>query len=140
MPKHRPERSYKTKAELLERKIVANYSSESIIKRILHAPRIVRIIIVAVVGILFTSLVFPLVDSIYINYFFSESTTILPSFISTGFGIAIYGVGWWLLVGTRGTELQERPIILWYIIGSVIIFALVIILILNGYSTALLPE
>ncbi len=110
------------------------------VRKTLDWPRLVRIVIISVFALAVTALVFPLIDFIYINNFFSEQTRILPSFVSAAFGIITYIVGWWLIVGTRGERPPERiAAIFIYIVSGFLVMVFVLILMVNGYSMANLP-
>lgn len=72
---------------------------------IVHLPRIARIAVCALFGIAMTGLLTPLVDRVYLDYFFNADTVILPALISAVAGVLVYGVGWRVFVGYAG----ERP-------------------------------
>ena len=86
----------------------------SIARFVLGLPRILRIIIAALFGVATTLALFEVVDKIYIEYFFSQSTRILPALISGGFGMAMYVVGWQLIVGIIGEERHAKAATVWY--------------------------
>ena len=111
-----------------------------LIRKILALPRLLRIIIISIFALALTAVVFPAVDFAYMEHFFSESTKILPSFVSTGVGIIMYGVGWWLLVGIRGERRPVRIGVFLYVLAGILIIAFVVYLIINGYSMANLPN
>lgn len=107
---------------------------------VLSLPRLVRILVAAIFGIAVTAALFPLVDQIYITNFFSEQTIVVPSLVSAGAGILMYVTGWILVVGTRGSQPPKRLAILFYIFAGVIMVLYVLILLVNGYSSAMLPD
>lgn len=110
------------------------------VRKILDWPRFIRIAIISVFALAVTALVFPLVDFIYMSNFFSEETRILPSFVSAAFAIITYILGWWLIVGMRGERRPERiAAIFIYIIFGFLVMVFVLILMVNGYSSANLP-
>ena len=111
-----------------------------IVRKILGWSRLKRIALISLFAIALTAAVFPLIDAIYITHFFDESTRILPSFISVCIGIIMYGVGWWLLVGTRGERRPERIAVFIYVLVSILVIIFVLILLTNGYHTAMLPD
>jgi hypothetical protein len=123
------------RAHPVERVPYATY----LMRKILDWPRLLRIVTISIFGIALTAAVFPLVDAIYIARFFDENTRILPSFISVGLGIIMYGLGWWLLVGIRGEKRPERIGVLIYVLVGIVVIAFVFILIITGYSSAMLP-
>lgn len=110
------------------------------IHRILSWSRLVRVIVVTLFALAATTAVFPVVDGIYLATFYSDETRILPSFVAVGVGIIMYVVGWWLLVGTRGEQPPERPAIVVYFFLGIFVLTFVLVLILNGYSVATLPD
>ena len=67
---------------------------------IVRWPRLVRILTVALFALAVTLALSPLVDYIYDRYFFSMETRVVPSLVSSGFGLVMYLLGWWLMVGT----------------------------------------
>ncbi|MBZ0279665.1 MAG: hypothetical protein K8L97_02915 [Anaerolineae bacterium] len=114
--------------------------SEPILNRllrwILELPRFVRFLVVGIFALAVTIAASPLVDNIYLRYLFNEQTVVLPSLVSVGLGVIMYLLGWWLIVGTVGETAPTRKAVLWYVgIGMLSVF-LVIILIINGYSSA----
>ncbi len=72
----------------------------------LSLPRVGRVLLVTVFGIVTTLALMPIVDSVYLTYFMALGLPVLPALISTGFGMSMYIMGWRLIVGTVG----ERPI------------------------------
>lgn len=110
-----------------------------IMRKILDWSRLRRIALISVFGIALTAAVFPLVDYVYIAHFFDPDTRIIPSFVSVGCGIIMYGVGWFYLVGTRGEKRPERIGVLIYMLVGILVILFVFILIINGYYTAMLP-
>ncbi len=78
----------------------------------------------------------PLIDRIYLQYFFDFNTRVIPALISTAAGLLFYGVGWRLIIGYAGEQPSARPAILWYVsIGAaacVIVAVLVIIGAITG--------
>lgn len=111
-----------------------------LVRKILDTSRLLRIVIISIFGIAVTAAVFPLIDAIYLTHFFDENTRILPSFVSVGIGIIMYGFGWWLLVGIRGEKRPERIAVLLYVLVGILVILFVFILLINGYSTATLPD
>jgi hypothetical protein len=105
----------------------------------LRLPRLLRIITVAIFALAFTLAVSPLVDYIYLSYFFTEETRVLPSLVSAAVGVAFYILGWWLLIGTVGETRPARPAVLVYVLVGIIALFLVILLALSGYSDAITP-
>ena len=111
-----------------------------LVRKILDWSRLLRIVITFLFGIAVTAAVFPLIDAIYITHFFDENTRILPSFVSVGIGIIMYGLGWYLLVGIRGEKRPERMAVLVYLLVGVLVIVFVFVLLINGYYTATLLD
>ena len=111
-----------------------------VVRKVLGWSRIRRILLISLFGVAVTAAVFPLIDGIYITRFFDESTRILPSFVAVAIGIIMYGVGWWLLVGIRGEERPERIAVFVYLLVGILVILFVLVLIINGYYTATLPD
>jgi hypothetical protein len=89
--------------------------ADCLVSRVLGRARLVRIGIVTVIALLVTLAVSPVVDEIYLRYFFSMDTRGLPAYVSAAFGLIAYVIGWWLVVGWSGQERQARPAVLWYL-------------------------
>lgn len=120
----------------LERVPYATY----VVRKVLGWSRLKRTALISLFAVALTAAVFPLIDGIYITRFFDESTRILPSFVSVGIGIIMYGIGWWLLVGIRGEERPERIAVFIYVVVGILVILFVFILLINGYYTATLPD
>jgi hypothetical protein len=95
-----------------------NVKSESasvrLIIRILNLPRVARISLIGGFALTTTLAVSPLVDEIYLRFFFDESTRIVPSFVSVSIGLVMYLVGWKWVIGTIGESPQVETKIIWY--------------------------
>ncbi|MBZ0302122.1 MAG: hypothetical protein K8J31_20395, partial [Anaerolineae bacterium] len=70
--------------------------------RIVGIPRLIRVLLVALFALAVTLSVSPLVDIIYDRHFFSVHTVMIPALVSSGLGLVMYMLGWWLMVGTVG--------------------------------------
>jgi hypothetical protein len=105
-----------------------------LIEYVLGWPRLARIVLIAVFALAVTLSLTPLIDYIYSLYFFSTATVIVPSLISAVFGLIMYMIGWWLVVGTVGEKLDARLWTLFYIILGVFAVALVGFLVVRGVS------
>lgn len=93
---------------------------------ILHAPRILRVVLVLAFSAavaLDIALLFYLADP---NLIASEQLY-LPVIVAVAFGIVMYAVGWLALVWTGGDVLPAPSVVLWYL--SVGLLSLVIALI-----------
>ena len=72
---------------------------------VVELPRLARIALCALFGLMLTGLLSPLVDTLYLNNFYSPETAMLPALVSTAAGFIVYGIGWRVFVGYAG----ERP-------------------------------
>jgi hypothetical protein len=91
-----------------------------------------RIFMVAVFAVSFVLLITPVVDNLYVTYMFTMETRVLPSIFSVVFGIAIYALGWRLLIGPIDETPKPFAITRWYILGGLACVGLALILMLIG--------
>ncbi|NWG16605.1 MAG: hypothetical protein HXY41_08220 [Chloroflexi bacterium] len=104
-----------------------------LVRSILGLPRLARVIMVAVFALAVTFALSPMVDVVYLHYFYDDSTVIIPSLISAGAGLLMYMLGWVLIVGTVDEEIPARLAILWYGgLGSLAVI-LVLIMLMIGW-------
>jgi hypothetical protein len=68
--------------------------SQRLVARILALPRLARVLLVGLFALAVTLSLSPLVDYIYIEYFFNMDTRILPALVSAAVGLGIYVLGW----------------------------------------------
>ncbi len=101
---------------------------------VLSWRRFGRILLVAVLALVVTVAVSPLVDWVYMTFFFSEATIIAPSLVSTAAGVVMYLAGWVLLVGTVGQPPMPRRATLVYLLVGILAVLLVAYLVIQGYS------
>lgn len=106
-------------------------------------PRWTRILIVAVISLAVTLVIFPQVDSIYLNYFFNNDTISLPAYVSAGIGLLMYAAGWLLIVGSTAYKPHEQvsssPALLWYIGLGVLALVVCTGLLLYGLTLTATP-
>jgi hypothetical protein len=67
-----------------------------------------RILFSAGIALVVFIAIFPLVDMVYLQFFFTLETRIVPSLVSSMIGLGMYLWGWWLLVGVAGDSPQEQ--------------------------------
>ncbi len=115
------------------------------VNRIIHLPRLARIILVSLFTLATALLLQPLVDGIYLTYFFPWESTIItdfqrqiPSLITAGAALLMFAAGWWLVVGFAGTMPQARTAVLIYFIAGMIIVLAVLAQIISGLVTVAL--
>ncbi|HEX2622974.1 MAG TPA: hypothetical protein VHL11_22595 [Phototrophicaceae bacterium] len=104
---------------------------DSTLVSILRLPRVVRMVIIALPALAATIIFTPVVDSIYLQFFYTPETKIAPSLITSVVALLVYAIGWVLVVGTAGEKPQERQAIKWYALAS--IFLIVFAAIWFGY-------
>jgi hypothetical protein len=107
---------------------------------ILAYPRAWRLGFVIVSSLAMVAVIFPAVDYIYLEQFFSTETVILPSLISAAAMLLMYVAGYWLMVGWRGDVPTSRRAILLYVLLGLVMIAVAIALIVYGLTTAGVPE
>lgn len=90
--------------------------SQSFLDSLLAFPRTTRIIIAAVFALALTLAISPVIDRIYLGYFFTEDTRSLPALISGGAGLLMYGAGWLLLVGMVGEQPTGKRLLRIYLL------------------------
>ncbi len=102
-------------------------SSQTFWEQITHMNRLLRLLLVAIIAIITTLAVSPLIDAIYLQFFFTPETRILPSLLAMGVGVTMYMVGWIYLVGSVGEDVPITRGLKGYIYMS--LFMLVIVLV-----------
>jgi hypothetical protein len=105
-----------------------------IVERILRLPRFARIGLCALFALAVTLALSPLIDEIYLRFFFSAQTVIAPSLISAVFGLVMYVTGWLLVIGTRGETPPARLGVLWYVLVGILALIVVVFLVVRGVS------
>jgi len=105
-----------------------------VIDWILSLPRLARILIAVLFALCVTLALSPMIDMIYMDYFFNPQTVIIPSLVSSAFGLGMYILGWRFLVGTVGEKPEIRLFVLWYIALGLMAVAVVVILIVRGVT------
>jgi hypothetical protein len=108
--------------------------SQRLVARILALPRLARVLLVGLFALAVTLSLSPLVDYIYIEYFFNMDTRILPALVSAAVGLGIYVLGWWLMVGTQGEKPIARTALLWYCGIGLLAVLVVVFLLLRGVT------
>ncbi|MFW5691947.1 MAG: hypothetical protein ACOCX3_01205 [Chloroflexota bacterium] len=112
--------------------------ARSLVRSVLKLPRITRLVIAGVLALAVTLALSPIIDEIYLRFFFDESTRGLPGLLAAAFGVTMYIIGWFAIVGTSGEAAQERQIAAYYLvvgllaIGVVLIWLIRLLLISSG--------
>jgi hypothetical protein len=97
---------------------------------LLALPRPARLGIVVAFSLALSLAIFPLVDQVYLT--FSQTYSLLPSFVSMLLGGAMYVVGWRYLVGTAGEPPAPSFIAFVYFIIGILALVVVFALLLQG--------
>ncbi len=100
--------------------------SKGFVESLLAFPRLVRIIIAGVFALAVTLSLSPIVDEIYLAYFYSDSTLMLPALVSGGLGLLMYIAGWLVLVGFVGEEITPSWMVVVYLLVGLLAVVLVI--------------
>jgi hypothetical protein len=93
----------------------------SLAAQILKLPRLARILIAAIVALITALVASPVVDAIYLRYFYSPDTVIVPSLIAAALGLLMYVAGWRLIVGTVGDDSPISRSTLIYMAGGALL-------------------
>lgn len=84
-------------------------------EQITSMNRLLRLLLAFIFAISTTLAVSPLIDTIYLQYFFTPETRILPSLIAMGLGLVMYAFGWFYLVGSSGQPIMMTRGLKWVI-------------------------
>ena len=103
------------------------YPGSKVVGRLLALPRVVKMLIAGVLALATTLAVSPIVDELYLRFFYTRSTIIAPSLISAGIGFVMYIVGWQLIVGTVGEQPENQSPVLWYLLIGLLALILVMV-------------
>ncbi len=115
--------------------------SQRLVERIIGLPRVLRIVLVALLALAVTLALSPMIDDLYFRLVFEslyatspDLARILPSLITASVGLAMYAVGWWLVIGTVGETPQFRLAVLWYVGLGLLALIVVVILVIRGVT------
>jgi hypothetical protein len=101
--------------------------SKGFVESLLGFPRMMRIVLAGVFALAVTLALSPIIDQLYLAYFFSEDTLMLPSLVAGGLGILMYVAGWFLLVGFVGEDRTSSWMVILYLLIGVLAIVLVLI-------------
>lgn len=96
-------------------------------EQITSMNRLLRLLVVTIFAISTTLAISPLIDGIYLQYFFSPETRIIPSLVAMIGGVSMYIMGWIYLVGSAKQVIRVTRGLKWYVyigIGTIIIILL----------------
>ena len=102
-------------------------------------PRIWRMLIVAFFALMVALAVSPLVDHIYLRYFFTVETVLVPSLVTVAIASLAYIGGWLIYVGTVKTKPSAQKRILWYFVFGIVVTLIVIVLLIQGVHILSFP-
>jgi amino acid transporter len=112
--------------------------STRLIDRVIHLPRLARILMAAAFALAVTLTVTPIIDEAYLSLFYDTETRMSPAIISTVLGVAYYLLGWRLIIGYAGETPAPRRSILWYFgIGAAACAVVVVLVIIGAVSGTL---
>lgn len=111
---------------------------DGMIQRAFRLPRIGRVLVCAVIALAATLTIRPLIDLIYLDNFYDPSTVIVPAWIATAVGIAVYVIGWRLVVGMAGETPTPSRAGAYYLMFGAGLIVYVAALTVHGLLTALL--
>jgi hypothetical protein len=109
---------------------------DGMIRRTFGFSRIGRILVCAVIALAATLTIRPLIDLIYLDYFYDPGTVIVPAWIATAVGIAVYAIGWRLVVGMAGEVPQPGRAAAYYLVVGVGLVVYIAVLTVYGLITA----
>lgn len=96
-------------------------------EQITSMNRLLRLLLVAIFAISTTLATSPLIDSIYLQYFFTPESRILPSLIAMGLGLAMYAFGWLYLVGSSGQPILITRGLKWVVYLGVLTIGIILL-------------
>ncbi len=103
--------------------------------RLVRLPRIMRIVIALFFATMVTLAISPLVDHIYIRYFFTAETVIVPAMVTVSIASMMYIWGWWGFVGTVNTVPSASNYVLLYFAIGLVATISVIVLLVQGITS-----
>ncbi len=109
---------------------------DGMIRWTFQLSRIGRILVCAVIALAATLTIRPLIDLIYLNNFYDPATVIVPAWIATAVGIAVYALGWRLVVGIAGETPQPSRFAAYYLVLGAGLIVYVLALTVYGLLTA----
>jgi hypothetical protein len=99
----------------------------SLASQIVGLPRLARIVIAAIVAPVTVLVASPIVDAIYLRYFYAQETVIVPSIVAAAMGLLMYLVGWRIIVGTAGVNSPiSRGLLVYLVCAALLVIAAVV--------------
>lgn len=103
--------------------------------RLVRLPRLIRIVIALFFATMVTLAISPLVDHIYLRFFFTTETVIVPAMVTVSIASIMYIWGWWGFVGTINTVPQASKYVFLYFVVGIVATISVIILFIQGITS-----
>jgi hypothetical protein len=97
------------------------------VDRLLLLPRSSRILVAVIPALTLAFILSPLVDEIYLRFFYSPQTAELPSWITAATAVLMYFAGWYYLVDHPGDDPTSRRETRWYVLVSIGIVTLAVV-------------
>jgi uncharacterized membrane protein len=94
-------------------------------------PRLARIALTLFIALTAVLVAQPILDTLYLRYFFDFQTRGLPANLAAGVGVIAFIAGWVLLVGHSGEAARPRAAAFWFVLVGVLSF-----LGMAGYAVA----
>lgn len=86
-----------------------------LLERLLSLPRLARIGLAGVFALALTLLLIPVIDGIYLQYFYSPDTRDVAAYVGASIGVVMYLLGWRLIVGSAGESPSVSRAVVWYV-------------------------
>ncbi len=102
------------------------------VERILALPRLARIGLASLIALMAALAATPVIDNLYVAYFFDMETRLAPALLLALLGMIVYGIGWVLIVGLAGEGPRLRRATSVYLAAGAMLILLVLGLILAG--------
>jgi hypothetical protein len=96
------------------------------IETILSLPRLVRIGLVILPTFALVAIVQPIIDGIYLRYFFTMETRGAASLITAAIVLGYFLAGWLLIVGNIGEAPPQRRAVQIYLLVSIVVVLLAV--------------
>jgi hypothetical protein len=107
------------------------------LETILSLPRLVRIFLIVIPTFAVVVILQPVIDAIYLRYFFTMETRNLASLVTAAIALLYFLAGWLLVVGNVGEAPQPRPALRIYLYLSIAVVLLAVLWVGYLYLTNL---
>lgn len=113
---------------------------ENLTQRLVQLPRFIRLLIAVFFSVMVTLAVSPLVDHIYLRFFFTVETVMIPALVTVTIGSTMYIWSWRIYIGVVNTIPPSEKRVLWYFGVGMTATIIVIVLLVQGVSILNLPD